>query len=744
MYQNIPAELQRLKQWVCAEMSLNDKGDPKKTPLNPVTGAYAAVDDPSTWGTFEQALATGKPVGFVLTKSDPYCIIDLDDKVSNPASDIEKERFSLIVNQFQTYTEISTSGRGAHLIVKGSIPRGINRSHVEMYSEGRYMICTGRLIKALPIAERQDLLDLMYYEMQPTKPVLVELKQGESAYTDAQIQERAFNATNGLKFTKLWQGNWQEDYPSQSEADFALMSMLCFYTKDNQQAIRLFRASALGVRDKAQRDDYFIGKYGIVNKIRANELPDLDFTQLRENTTKLLAAGIADLPNAIQPEMQIPEGLVGELTYYFMQTAIRPVKEIALAAALALLAGVAGRSYNTPTHTGLNLYIILLAKTGSGKEAAQSGIEKLLKAVRNAGVPMVEDFVGPAAFASGQALIKVLGTKPCFFSILGEFGLTLQELSDPRSNSSTKMIKKVLLDLYTKSGASETLRSSVYSDTDKNTSIIQSPSVTVLGESTPHSFFEALSESQVAEGLIPRFSIIQYTGGRTARNENAGCQPSEELVSKFVTLMSSVLTAQHANLTHVVQIESAAEKLMDKFDEHADHVINDNKAGNTEVELWNRAHLKALKLASVLAVANNPSAPIITEYCATWAIRFVHNDITLITSQFSSGEVGRGDAKQVSCLKAIFINYFKLDSVALRAYGKEVITLQENGLIPYKFIQSRSNVACFRHDRHGSTFAVKRTIQILIDNGVIKIVPAAQVLEIVKFSGVCYMITSAW
>ena len=742
MLANIPIELRQLKQWVVAEMSLKDNGDPKKTPLNPVTGAFASVDDPSTWGTFEQAVATGKPVGFVLTKNDPYCIIDLDDKLSNPASDIEKERFSLIVNQFQTYTEISTSGRGAHLIVKGSIPRGINRSHVEMYSEGRYMICTGRLIKALPIEERQDLLDLMFNEMQPTKPVIVELKQGESIYTDAQIQERAFNATNGLKFTKLWQGNWREDYPSQSEADFALMSMLCFYTKDNQQAIRLFRASALGTRDKAQRDDYFIGKYGIVNKIRANELPDLDFTQLRENTTKLLAAGIADLPNSIQPEMQIPEGLVGELTYYFMQTAIRPVKEIALAAALALIAGVAGRSYNTPTHTGLNLYIILLAKTGSGKEAAQSGIEKLLKAVRNAGVPMIEDFVGPAAFASGQAIVKVLEKKPCSFSILGEFGLTLQELSDPRSNSSTKMIKKVLLDLYTKSGTSETLRSSVYSDTEKNTAIIQSPSVTILGESTPHSFFESLSESQVAEGLIPRFSIIQYTGGRTERNKSAGCQPSEELVSKFVTLMSSVLTAQHANLTHIVQIDSAAEHLMDKFDEHADHVINNNKAGNTEVELWNRAHLKALKLASVLAVANNPSAPIITEYCATWAIRFVHNDITLITTQFNDNDVGNGDLRQVADMRKVIKKYFIIDTETLDKLGSNFGNLKEISLIPYSFILQYCKHASFKNDKNGQNFAVKRTIQMLLDSGIIKIIPNHQFKASVAYEGICYSITN--
>lgn len=742
MLENIPIELKQLKQWVVADMTLNEKGDPKKTPLNPITGAFAAVDDPSTWGTFEQAVATGKPVGFVLTKSDPYCIIDLDDKLTNPASDIEKERFSLIVNQFNTYTEISTSGRGAHLILKGSIPRGINRSHVEMYSEGRYMICTGRVIKAMLIEERQDLLDLMYYEMQPTKLVITELEQIESPHTDAQIQERAMGASNGLKFSKLWQGNWKDDYPSQSEADFALMSMLCFYTKDNVQAIRLFRASALGVREKAQRDEYFIGKYGIVNKIRANELPELDFTQLRETTTKMLAAGIADLPNAIQPELQIPEGLVGELTYYFMQTATRPVKEIALAAALALVAGVTGRAYNTPTNAGLNLYLILLAKTGSGKEAAQSGIDKLIRAVRNAGVPMVEDFVGPATFASGQALLRVLDTKPCFFSILGEFGLTLQELSDPRSNGSTRMIKKVMLDLYTKSGAGETLRASVYSDTEKNTAIVQSPSFTILGESTPETFFEGLSESQISEGLIPRFSIIQYTGGRTARNKNAGCPPPAALVSKFVTLIASVLTAQNANLTHVVAIEPAAELLMDKFDYHADKVINDNRSAHVDLQLWNRAHLKALKLASVLAVANNPNQPIITEYCATWAIRFVHNDITLISTQFKNNDVGRGDLKQLSDMRKILYQFFTLDDETLNKIGPNFAKLKAINLIPYRFILQFCKHASFRNDKIGQNFAVKRTIQTLIDNGQIKIIPNHQFKAAITYEGICYSFTS--
>ena len=746
MLDNIPFELRQLNQWLNADMTLNEKGEPKKTPLNPRTGAYASVDDPNTWGSFSEAIATGKPIGFVLSKNDPYCIIDLDDKLSNPASDEEKQRFSDIISTFETYTELSTSGRGAHLIVKGVLPKGTNRSHVEMYSEGRYMICTGNVIKNYPIAERQELLDLMYAEMQPTK-ITEQLMQVDSIYTDAQILERATSASNSDKYNNLWLGNWKDLYPSQSEADFALMSMFCFYTKDNQQAIRLFRQSALGKRDKAQRDDYFIGKYGIINKIRANELPDLDFTELKVNAQKAMAnsARRFDMPKEVEcKSVEVPNGLIGELTDYFMSTATRPVKEVALAAALTLVAGVAGRVYNTSTGTGLNLYIILLAKTGSGKEGAQNGIERLLCAVKSAGAPTVEDFIGPAAFASGQALIKVLGSKPCFFSILGEFGLTLQELSDPRSNSSVKMLKKVLLDLYSKSGASDVLRSSVYSDTEKNTAIVQSPSVTILGESTPETFFEALNESQIAEGLIPRFSIIQYMGMRPSSNPNAGHAPSEQLIAKFMTLIAGVLTAANSNVRITVTMNKEAQALLDEFDKKADTLIIQHSEGTPELQLWNRAHLKALKLASLLAVSQHPIHPEVDAKGAQWAIDFVIKDITLITSQFSEGSIGKGEAKQVSDLKAIIISYFKSSPTVLRTHGEELLVLQKNGLIPYKFIQRRSNLASFRNDKFGHNVSLKRALQILVDSGMLRIVPNAQFQDLVRFEGICYTVTGDW
>ena len=575
--------------------------------------------------------------------------------------------------------------------------------------------------------------------MQPSA-IVTDLKQVDSVHSDVDIVMRAERAVNGDKFKNLWAGNWRALlFASQSEADFALMSMLCFYTKDNAQAIRLFRQSELGKREKAQRDEYFIGKYGIINKIRGAELPLIDFGDFTETLKNTFVEKLDS--KALVPDIQIPEGLVGDLANYFLATSLRPVKEIALAAALGLMAGITGRSYNTPTGAGLNLYIILLAKTGSGKEGMASGIERLLKAAKAAGVPMVEDFVGPAAFSSGQALIKVLNTKPCFFSILGEFGYTLQELSDPRSNSAVRMLKKVLLDLYGKSGSTDTLRSSVYSDTEKNTSIVQSPSVTILGETTPETFFESLTESQIAEGLIPRFSIIQYIGERPERNPSAGCAPSDALVQQFTTLLASTLTAVHNSTFIPVAINNEAQKLLDQFDRTADQLIRKHKEGSSELQLWNRAHLKALKLASLVAVGNNPSNPLITESCAKWAVQFVTNDINLIASQFFRGDIGKGESKQLSDLRKIIESFF---TTFLHKSHPAYPILQEKSLIPYTYIQQRSNIASFRNDKISSGQALKKAIQTLIDTGELKVIANSQFAHFVNFQGIVYTPTQDW
>jgi hypothetical protein len=750
MLHNIPGELRLRDQWVVA-------GD-NKIPLNPRTGEAANVTDPQTWGTFEQAMQSGyKYVGFVLTHNDPYAIIDLDNKPDKPLTQEEWAVHQRILSSFDTYIERSASKRGYHIVLRGQLKQGRRRGNVEAYSAERYMIFTGDVVKNSPINDQQQLLDMLVQEMVPATST-VELVQVDGEISDADLVHRAMYAANGDKFTRLCNGEFS-DYPSQSEADFALMSIIAYYTPDNAQVRRIFRMTALGKRDKAQRNDYL--DYAL-SKIRAHEQKPVDLEEVRRATEQVLPPppppnvepqAVPHAPNAkpipvpkapvalVQERIELPPGLVGEIAEYFYSSAIRPVREIALAAAIAVTAGVAGRAYNI-SGTGLNQYLILLAKTGSGKEGAMSGIENLMAAMRPQ-IPSVDGFLGPAAFSSGQALVKVLNDKPCFVSVLGEFGLTLQDISDQRATGPQKMLKKVLLDLYAKSGFTSVLRSSVYSDTEKNTKIVQAPNVTILGESTPETFFEGLDSSHIAEGLIPRFSIIEYTGPRPPRNRKSGHPPDAALLQRFSELVVSGLNMQSKGGVIPVSIDADALAVLDAFDTHADKLMNEAQT-DSDMQLWNRAHLKALKLAALVAVGVNPSVPVVTADVAKWAIRFVERDITVISARFKQGDVGVGESKQISDLKRVIEQYFTLSEQQRKTYQVPE-TLFNNKLIPYSYLARKTvALASFRLDRVGATGALKKNMQTLMDSGAIVQMDVKTLQSQLGFQGVAYGLTRHW
>ena len=73
-------------------------------------------------------------------------------------------------------------------------------------------------------------------------------------------------------------------------------------------------------------------------------------------------------------------------------------------------------------------------------------------------------------------------------------------------------LRRILLALYGKSGHGNTVQPSIYADAAKNTDTIISPSVSLLGESTQTRFFEIIDEDLIAEGFIPRWTIIEYNG----------------------------------------------------------------------------------------------------------------------------------------------------------------------------------------------------------------------------------------
>ena len=746
MLDNIPYELRLLNQWVCA--------GPNKSPINPRTGHAASVTDPNSWGTFEEARQAGYlHIGFVLSAADPYCIIDLDNpgtRVLNGETVVNANveevatitaRHQKILAAFDSYTELSQSGAGIHIIVRGKIPSGVRKDKVEVYSDSRYMICTGNVLNDLPITDHQSLLLAIHGEMVST--VVATLEETGDLLSDADVLRMAAGAANAEKYLQLLRGDLT-GYPSQSEADFALLSMYAFYSKSNEQVRRLFRLSVLGQRDKAQRNNYYLDM--ALSKIRARQAPALvDLTGLLTKCQGPVGLPVTFTPDVMlpppppvpvvnvvmapppppKPRIILPPGLIGEMAEYVYSSAIRPVWEVALSAAIGYGAGIVGRHWNISS-TGLCQYLVLLAPTGTGKEGAIGGMDAMQASVR-AQVPAIDDFIGPGTFASGQALTRAMDKTPCFVSVLGEVGLTLQQICSKDAAPHDKQLRKVLLDIYAKAGWNKWLRPSVYSDSEKNTGLVRAPNVTILGESTPENFFNALDSTHISEGLIPRFLVIEYSGPRPPSNARAFHAPLPGLVARLTKLAQTSLTMRHNETCCPVQMDRTAHNVLDAFNAYADDKINQDGADEVTRQLWNRAHLKALKLAGLVAVGCNPEQPIVTGEIAQWAIGLVSADINNMVEKFSSGVVGHGDHQQEADLRNAVDKYPQLTQEQRRTYKVPVLLLDRPQLIPYVYLKRYCvQRSAFKSDRRGAVLALKTALDDMLKSGMLAQIPSEQ------------------
>ncbi|MDA2911939.1 phage/plasmid primase, P4 family [Nitrospiraceae bacterium AH_259_D15_M11_P09] len=158
---HIPAALKAPPQWVCWGEK-HRQGKPTKVPINPTTGKPAKVDDPSTWGTFEDALARYEcavlaGIGFVITAKDPFVGVDLDHCRNAGTGELEPTA-AQIVRRLDSYTEVSPSGEGVHIWVRAHLPSSVKQNGIEMYGKRRYFTMTGRHLSGTPltIEERSE------------------------------------------------------------------------------------------------------------------------------------------------------------------------------------------------------------------------------------------------------------------------------------------------------------------------------------------------------------------------------------------------------------------------------------------------------------------------------------------------------------------------------------------------------------------------------------------------------------
>ena len=267
----LPEELKSLRelhQWVGYRFAWNKKNidskkkqKPSKIPINPKTGKGAKSNDPSTWGTYEEAVQAVKRfhldvIGFEFAEG--YMGIDLDDVISESGSlsTVGLE----IVETIDSYTEYSPSGKGLHILCKTSLDGvGVRNDSLglEMYNTGRFFTVTGKPYgKVKAVEERTSAVKFIYKkylkgskkEDKPQFPSVDSLNSGvfRARETDFELWRKMFSSRQGVEILSLFQGDLSRHSNDHSRADLALVNHLAYWTNCDVVCMdRMFRQSGL-------------------------------------------------------------------------------------------------------------------------------------------------------------------------------------------------------------------------------------------------------------------------------------------------------------------------------------------------------------------------------------------------------------------------------------------------------------------------------------------------------------------
>jgi hypothetical protein len=415
-----PAELKKLKRWGA------HRG---KRPFNVLTGTRAQLFTAGVAVSYELACSqvfNFDGLGYGFQQQDGISGIDLDD-VRDPAKGFIQKWAADLIYALDSYTEISPSGKGVHIFVRGTVDKGRKRDGVEIYSSGRYFTVTGNHLPGTP-------LTINVYDAQSLAD---------------RIEEREFAAARGIPIeTKI------EAPKKEREIDPALESLkqkvgiepavLRGYTgeigqnvpcpfhdpngdapnHDGHQSFAFVPATD-GSRYpiyKCQSTHCTLGKQptgDIINYVMA--IDGVDFATAKQRIVAEYAEAHPSIEivkaEHIPAAITFPEdydsdamiGVLGDFVKYALPFSEADANNL-LGQSLAVVGNFLGRkryaNYAADVHYS-NLNVAIIGGTGSGKGQGGSMVELLAKSID----PKWQESAYQFSAASGEALVRLLSNK---------------------------------------------------------------------------------------------------------------------------------------------------------------------------------------------------------------------------------------------------------------------------------------------------------------------------------------------
>lgn len=356
--------------------------------------------------------------------------------------------------------------------------------------------------------------------------------------------------------------------------------------------------------------------------------------KLREERAKQQAEENAkEAPNFV---LQAP-GMIGRMAGWMAETAPKYQPELFVAAAVAAGAAAMGRLYRTNRANWPSLFVVMVAKSGEGKEHPQQCVSKILSAAG------LDNLLAGAGYTSPGAVISTLLRAPSHIAIIDEIGKMLK-LSRAQGASHSEGAIDKLVEVFGKS--EDKLMSANYSTmslsnkqlTGQGDRTVFNPAITLLGATTPDTFYQNLTRDLISDGFLGRVILVHSKRARQKTRPVDRTPPPDDVVDwikaiadeaagDLLTHMNPALPAKPV----IMPISDEAQALFDLFDDELME-LRDQFDGASLDTLLSRSLEKAIRVAMIAAKASNPPKDnIIRVEAAEWAIKWVrHYDLAAV------------------------------------------------------------------------------------------------------------------
>lgn len=604
-YKNIPNELKELKQWVVWKFELPDSSKkPTKVPYS-TDSKRADTTNSDTWLTFNDAINEYhnhgyNGIGFVFKR--PYCGIDLDNVINDDGSIIQSAKE--ILEQFDSYTEFSPSNKGLHIIILGEKPgnkckkRISDGSVIEIYDHDRYFTWTGKIYdNKSEIVERQEELDELYSKLFFDSTEIPKAQPLKNEKSNKEIISLIRNSHQAVKFNNLYSG-YTTDYTSDSEADYALINILCFWCCGDADQIERIMLSSRLKRNKWDtiRDGRSYLRYSIENALSNfkggyydNKSNYYTATVFTESTGENDNNSPFEIGNLVSPIYNFPfdvmSGVAKEYAGLYSETS--ELNQVFLYFSFLTILGnylsphLKLKTLNFPTP---RLYTLLLGESDSKKSACIHETMKFFNEVFN-------NLVSISDISSGEGLLKAIECKKDKENqkVKQQIIITIDELASLIQKGTIKnsSIVSHLCTLFESTSAQN--------NTKENRIEINNIYLSLIAACTYETYEKTWSSGFTDQGLLNRFLLVPGAPKKSVPlpqivDENL----KKELIEKVRKIKGSIGDEFTIELT-----EDALKIYTDWY-----HEIKDKYSGNDNY-LVKRIEWHMLKLCMVITLCDN-------------------------------------------------------------------------------------------------------------------------------------------